>query len=53
MSKQKETAKWCSCTICDDLVWVILPTFVVDDEDEVCLGIICDECAKLYNEQNK
>ncbi len=56
MSKQKEIAKWCACTICDTLVWIALPVIVVNDEEEICLGIICDKCASDYpvhDEQDK
>ncbi len=52
MKKQKEIARWCSCTICDALIWIVLPILVVGDEEEMCLGIICNECAKEYPSHN-
>lgn len=53
MKKQEEITRLCPCTICDTLVWIVVPPMVVDDEEEICLGIICDKCAKSYPPQEE
>lgn len=51
--KYPEVSRNCYCVLCAAPVEVTLSAISVENDDEICAGILCEDCAKRWEEDQK